>query len=196
MPSNEPHRLDPQRYIGLGTFVSVTSTTKHRTPFFAREPIARDTIRIMEERARVREVHVASYCFMPDHMHIDVGASDNFSALQFIHELKSFSARASWSHGVHRTIWQRSYWDVIVESGLDGIQAAMAYTLCNPEEAGMAKLWTDYAYGGSLVYTREQLVEMVPPGTNAGRSRARLSRSFTLPQGQALGLRESDDAES
>src|SRR5688572_29972192 len=155
MPSNEPHRLDPQRYIGLGTVVSFVSTTKCRTPYFAREPIVRDTIRIMEERARVHEVHVASYCFMPDHMHIDVGASDKSSALQYIHELKSFSARASWSHDVHRTIWQRSYWDVIVEPGLDGIQAAMAYTICNPEEAELVTRWTDYPYVGSLVYARE-----------------------------------------
>ena len=164
MTSHEPHRFRPEHYEGLGTVVSFTSTTKLRAPFFAREPIVRDTIRIMQEHAVLRGVQIATYCFMPDHMHIEVGASDNCGALRFINEIKGLSARASWSHGVHRTIWQRSYWDVIVEPGLDGIRAAMAYTLCNSEDAGLVKQWTDYPWCGSLVYTREELIEIVPPG--------------------------------
>jgi REP element-mobilizing transposase RayT len=173
MPSHEPNRFEPERYERLGTVVAFVCPTKHRTPFFAREPIVRDTIRIMKELARDHKVFVATYCFMPDHMHIDVGASEKCGALDFIHRLKSFSARASWSHGVHRTIWQRSYWDVIVEPGLDGIRAAMTYTLCNSEDEGLVTKWTDYPYCGSLVYTREELIEQVPPGTNAGREKRR-----------------------
>jgi REP element-mobilizing transposase RayT len=170
MTSHEPHRFEPEHYERLGSVVSFVAITKNRTSFFAREAIARDTIRIIEEHARLRRVFVASYCLMPDHMHIDVGPSEECGALQFVNEVKSFSARAAWAHGVHRTIWQRSYWDVIVEPGLDGVRAAMAYTLCNPEDGELVKKWTDHPYCGSLVYPRDELIAMVPPGVNCGRA--------------------------
>jgi putative transposase len=155
-----PPRLDEAVYNVPGTIAFVTAVTKHRVRFFERKDIAKMAIGVLLERAERDDVPVYAFCFMPDHMHLVIGASPSCGIARFMRELKSFVARGSWPLGVHRTVWQRSYYDTIERTPEDELWGDVRYTFKNPVEDKLVESWADYPYSGSNMFSALQVEEI------------------------------------
>jgi putative transposase len=160
MEKQGPPRLDEAVYNAPGTIAFVTAVTKHRVRFFEREAISKMAINVLHERSARDHVPIYAYCFMPDHMHLVVGASRSCGITRFMRELKSFVARGSWPLGVHRTVWQRSYYDTIERTPDDELWGDVRYTFRNPVDDKIVENWWDYPYSGSTVFSAVQVEEI------------------------------------
>jgi putative transposase len=172
METHGPPRLDEAVYNEPGTIAFVTACTKHRVRFFEREDIARMAIAVLRERAAKDYVPLYAYTFMPDHMHLVVGASPSCGITRFMREVKSFVARGSWPLGVQRTVWQRSYYDTVERTPREELWGDVRYTYKNPVEDGIVTRWQDHPYSGSTVYSPSEVEEIFNnPIFYRGRSR-------------------------
>jgi putative transposase len=160
MKKQGPPRLDEAVYNAPGTIAFVTAVTKHRVRFFEKAAISNMAIDVLLERAARDDVPIYAYCFMPDHMHLVVGASKSCGITRFMRELKSFVARRSWPLGVHRTVWQRSYYDTIERTPNDELWGDVRYTFRNPVDDKIVETWQEYPYSGSTEFSSAQVEEI------------------------------------
>jgi putative transposase len=109
--------------------------------------------------AEVDKFAVLAYCFMPDHLHLIVGASAEDSNLQRFmsrwKQLTGFSYKKA--HG--ERLWQESYYDHVLRDD-EATWRAARYALENPVRKGYVKHFIDYPFCGSDVYSTEQLSDL------------------------------------
>lgn len=78
-----------------------------------------------------------AWCVMPNHVHVVLRSFPSYGLAGILHSWKSFTAnqinQRSHSGG---PLWQREYFDRILRSEKE-IDAAVRYTLANPEKAGL-----------------------------------------------------------
>ena len=160
MERHGPYRLEEAAYNEPGTIAFVTAVTKHRARFFEREDISKMAIAILLERAARDDVPIYAFCFMPDHMHLVIGASPSCGIARFMREVKSLVARGSWPLGVSRTVWQRSYYDTIERKPQDDLWGDVRYTFGNPVDAKLVERWSDHPYSGSTIFSAVQVDEI------------------------------------
>ena len=97
---------------------------------------------------------------MPDHVHLLIeGLKPDSSALHFIDKAKQSSgywhARQS-----GRRLWQKTGWDRVLRSDEDTWVVAR-YIINNPVRADLVQAPVDYPFWGSLVYSREEVLEFI-----------------------------------
>ena len=146
-------------YVGFHRY-SLTFCTFRRRPLFV-EPALVDVVwsQILLASADFNFM-VLAYCFMPDHLHLLVEATE-VSA-----ELPAFVKRAKQRSGYHgqrvagNRIWQVGYFERVLREADDGKEVA-AYIVANPLRAGLVEAPENYPFMGSGTYTRAQLLEFV-----------------------------------
>jgi len=98
------------------------------------------------------------YCLMPDHVHLVVeGQVHDSNCLEFVRVLKQTTGFA-WKQRTGQRLWQPGFHDHILRE-TDTTQRVVRYVLENPVRAGLATSPAEYAYSGSLVYGRSELIE-------------------------------------
>jgi putative transposase len=158
---HRPFRLDDAVYKEPGLVAHVVSATLRRRPFFARDDIAQMMMQVLRTTSAKHDVPLYAFCLMPDHVHLVVGASRKLGIVDFVSEVKAVSARASWAFNVHKTIWQESFRDEVIEQEDDRkAWAAVRYTFRNPVDARMVKTWSDHPYSGSTEFAKHQVDEI------------------------------------
>src|SRR6185295_20035688 len=91
-----PHRprLDPSLYVGLQRYF-LTFCTARRLPWFAHADVVQLVLEQILQSAKLFDMDVIAYCFMPDHVHLLVeGYSDGADAIAFVHQAKQRSGYA------------------------------------------------------------------------------------------------------
>jgi len=102
---------------------------------------------------------VIAYCFMPDHLHLVVGAMDERSDLRrFMSRWKQLTG-FSYKKAYGERLWQESYYDHVLRDDEATLRHAR-YVLENPVRKGYVKHFNDYPFCGSDVYSAEQLSEL------------------------------------
>ena len=101
---------------------------------------------------------------MPDHLHLLVeGQSDDADLERFVHLLKQRTSFAYRRH--HRKhLWQKGYFEHVVRDD-EMTQTIAKYVLENPVRAGLVKEPLEYPFSGSLVFSRQQLMDLWHEGT-------------------------------
>ena len=123
----------------------------------------------ISEAARVWQFAILAYCFMPDHLHLLAEAeTDDASLVRFAHAVKLRTAHA-YRRVSKGALWQKGYFEHILRD--DELTPIVAkYVLANPVRAGLCREPDDYAFSGSLVWSRQQMNEL---WSGAGRQRRR-----------------------
>ncbi len=95
---------------------------------------------------------------MPDHVHLLVaGEAQTSNAARFIALAKQLSGyHYKMTRG--RVLWQKFAWDRVLRSNDDEL-TVIRYLLLNPVRAGIAAAPLDYPYSGSMVHSREALMD-------------------------------------
>jgi putative transposase len=130
---------------------SITVATKERLRVFESRDVVTAAIKVLKDRARVHQVRVFAYCFMPDHLHLLISPSEACDVITFVGQVKNLIQREAWRFGVQGTIWQKRFWDHFLRQEED-IESVVEYIFMNPVRAGLVEEWNRYPYSGSLVW--------------------------------------------
>jgi len=140
---------------------SVTITTYRRTPWSRDVTVAEYCVGALKEAADQGPFRVYAYCFMPDHLHLLMGADADANLVRFV---KSFKQGTGWwfrnrnlagsLKASPTLLWQKSYHDHVVRSEEDLLQIAK-YIVGNPVRAGLVESAEDHPFSGSLVWGRD-----------------------------------------
>jgi putative transposase len=102
---------------------------------------------------------VFACCFMPDHLHLLVEAeAEDSDLVNFAHAMKQRTGHEYRRLSTHR-LWQKGYFDHVLRD-LEGMRVAAKYILANPVRAGLCTEPGDYPFSGSLVWSKEQFVDL------------------------------------
>ena len=103
---------------------------------------------------------VTAYCFLPDHMHALVEATnDQADFLKFVAMFKQRSGYA-FKQRTTELLWQDSFYDHILRDE-ESTLAVAAYIVANPVRAGLCSDVRLYPFVGSARYSIEELIDAV-----------------------------------
>ena len=146
MGGQRPHgaNLRKGRHSDIGQYYSLTTCAHARRPIFNqpdRAKIVLDAIRWLHTRERFT---VDAAVVMPDHLHV-VGQLRAGALLDFMHSLKSFTAKRLTLSGVEAPVWQAGYHDHCLREDED-YKTKVRYVLENPIRAGLVERVADYRF--------------------------------------------------
>ena len=153
-----PRRLATFSYQGLHRYSLTFCAHERRILFVEADVVQEAHAQILESAAR-HAFALAAYCFMPDHLHLLVeGQSDDADLIAFAKDVKQ---RVAYRQRCKRAgpVWQKGYYERVLRDD-EATLIVARHILENPVRKGLVREPRDYAFSGSAVWTREQLLEM------------------------------------
>ncbi|MGV8040208.1 MAG: transposase [Thermoanaerobaculaceae bacterium] len=150
-PGRRHIRLHPEVYAEEGRAFSIVIGTSPRRPVFADLALGRASVAVLSGLAARTGNAVYVYCFMPDHVHLLLGARRLSPIPTFVGAFKSLCQRENRRLRDGSPLWQRSFWDHAMRTSED-LAKAGRYILENPVRRGLVRRWEDYPLSGSLVW--------------------------------------------
>ena len=144
------NRLKDFGYISPHTY-SITICTANRKQIFDNNEIVSEMVKHLEEPAYKLNYQILAYCFMPDHIHLLVGANEAHSNLiEFIKHFKQKTGHGfKRRHGIN--LWQRSFYDHILRKE-ESVIETVRYIFNNPVRKGLVEEFRQYPFLGSMVF--------------------------------------------
>jgi REP-associated tyrosine transposase len=177
----KPIRLKPSVYIGQHWYFITVCT-------FKRQPLFRDATLVLialEELRRACVRHsfdVYAYCFMPDHVHLELVARTAHSELaELMRDFKGRCTPLARRLGIP-ILWQKGYFDYVLRPG-EREKSAAWYILMNPVRKNLVPDPRDWPYSGSWIFDWKKAVappnNYVPPWK--AKKVAGLTRRYNRP---------------
>jgi REP element-mobilizing transposase RayT len=142
----ESPRLKTFDYRGHHAYF-VTSVTRQRRPVFVRDDLLDLAEPLLLEIAEKFAFELASYCFMPDHLHLlAIGQSRESDLQGFVRQFKQRTSYHSRSL-IGAELWQISYPDRVLRS-CEAVPDVARYIWENPVRAGLASDYLSYRWSG------------------------------------------------
>ena len=156
-PRRKPNRLPAGRYRGK-QFFFVTICVQERKPVFSDARLVAQLSQVLTESCMKCGFGLYAYCFMPDHVHIEVvGLQDAANLQELVRAFKGVAARVARDFRV-RNLWQKGFYDHILRSS-DAQDDVAWYIFSNPVRAGLIVDWSEWPYSGSSLLKWKQLRE-------------------------------------
>jgi len=154
-PSRKHNRLPLENYAGK-RFSFVTICTDGRKAVF-RAPALVQALRDVLVQSCVEENFILyAYCFMPDHVHLEVlGSQDAANPQSLIRKFKGRGATEARKFGI-RSLWQKGFYDHVVRKR-HGPDSVAQYIFQNPVRRGLVKDWMEWPFSGSEVFNWREL---------------------------------------
>ena len=97
---------------------------------------------------------------MPDHVHLLPEATSPESGLRRL--MNAWKQQTGYAHAraTGSRLWQNGYYDHVLRENEDRLEV-IAYLLANPLRAGLVSDVRQYAFWGSGVWDRDQLLESI-----------------------------------
>lgn len=114
---------------------------------------------------------VYAYCFMPDHLHMElVGLSDRSDVAAMLRAFKGSTTARARALGV-RNLWQKGFYDHVLRPG-ERENAVAWYIFNNPVRKGLVAEPTAWPHSGSWMFDWKRALapreEFVPPWKGSG----------------------------
>lgn len=147
-------RLHDFEYAGPYTYF-VTCSTYQKRPYFNEKATVDMVLPVLRYGGEQNSFSIYIYCFMPRHLHLLLGGSDNSKLSQF---MKTFKQRSSFTFRKEfgDVLWQRSYYDHVLRKD-EALKNVALYILNNPIRAGLASDYKIYPFSGSFVFDTKDL---------------------------------------
>lgn len=124
------------------TYHVVVRARGDTTPFW-NKVVAETTIATIIGFANASSVFIATYCLMPDHLHLLLSPGGSGLKLgDIVGRMKGITTRRSWDAGWTGTLWQPGFYDHILRKNEDITEIAR-YIYENPDRKGLD---VDYPY--------------------------------------------------
>ena len=150
MPNRPPHldrvfqQYDPPLYF-------VTFNTHKRRKLLSNSCVQNALIDFAHE-GEARGVGVGRYVIMPDHVHVFVRGSLDFSLRQWVRLLKRVVSKALSSAPAH---WQQGFFDHLIRHG-ESYAEKWEYVRQNPVRAGLVYHADEWPWQGEIVRLEAQ----------------------------------------
>ena len=142
---NRRPRLDRALYGPGGYPVHLTLDTACGQPFSHSAALADLTLRTLEACAAERQVHLHSYCLMPDHLHFVAHVAEGgMDLITFVQYSKSQLKRGA-GDLCPPNLWHRSFHDRVLWTQRELLDAC-DYVVQNPVRAGLVRTWREYPH--------------------------------------------------
>jgi putative transposase len=152
------NRLPLDAYRGPAAY-SISAAVKGRRPVFKRPEIVALCLNKLRKASAASGFDVLAYCFMPDHLHLLLQATEDADLVAFMRIFKQLSGFAyRRSTGDPQVLWQTSYYDHVLRSDED-LHAVARYIWANPVRAGLVESAREYPHSGSLTLGDDWLSE-------------------------------------
>lgn len=132
---------------GQGYAYSVTICTYEKNPLFKNFEIATVIEQEIQFRISKKEVIIYCYCIMPDHIHLLISLSENYSKKlsDWVTAFKRFTTRIIKAKFNIQYLWHINYYDHIIRKE-ESMQNVSDYILNNPVRKGLVNYWNDYPF--------------------------------------------------
>jgi putative transposase len=152
-------RLEDFTYRGQHEY-AVTCCTFGRRPWFRSQESVDPARAQLLQLSAAESFEVPAYCFMPDHIHVFLRGTSSDSDLRRL--LNLWKQRTGYLHkqATGSRLWQGGYFDHVLRGEEDRIDV-IRYLLANPIRAGLVDDLRDYAFWGSSLGSREELIELL-----------------------------------
>ena len=156
MRTQRPRRLDGVPYVGIQRYF-LTTCTAFRRPLFDSADIVEPVLSRILQTCELFGMELIAYCFMPDHLHLLVGANSEDADMRAF--VKRFKQLTGFAYKKTHTspLWQPGYHDRILRDD-EATEAAVRYVLGNPIRAGLSRTIGEYPFAGSDVYDLSALL--------------------------------------
>jgi putative transposase len=156
--TRRPSRLGSFDYTGFHQYFLTFCVMNRRRVFVTPAPVD-ESLSEISLVAGLYLFDVLAYCFMPDHLHVQVaGTSESSNLITFAHQLKQRTAFRYLQRG-HERLWQKGYFEHVLRDDETALMVAR-YILANPVRAGLVKEPREYPFSGSLVFDKAQLDDL------------------------------------
>ena len=106
---------------------------------------------VLREKCLQLSFNVYAYCFMPNHLHVELaGLAPDSDLVALIHGFKGVSTVRAREQGIAH-LWQRSFYDHILRSG-EARDAVAWYIFNNPVRKGLVEDMRQWPYSGSWMF--------------------------------------------
>lgn len=144
------NRLPRSCYIGQQWYF-VTACAGAGRPHFSRGQLVTVLLDLLREQCSIGSFDVYAYCFMPDHLHLElVGLSASSDAITLLHDFKGIATSQARAIG-HWNLWEKSSHDHILRDE-DNHNAVAWYIFNNPVRKGLVKDAREWPYSGSWMF--------------------------------------------
>jgi putative transposase len=154
-----PAASRPSGFTYLGRYAySVTCWTFARQPAFSAGAVVDTVAAQLLRSSREEQFALLAYCFMPDHVHLLLEGLSSTSDLPRLLARWKHKTGCAYRSLTNMLLWQGGFHDHVLRQEEDR-RAAIRYLIANPIRAGLVVDVRDYAFWGSGVWTREELIE-------------------------------------
>ena len=161
----KPNRLGAPAYVGRRWYF-VTICAGGRRPVFQDAELVSTLLTELEQTCAEHTFSLYAYCFMPDHVHLElVGTDDQSNLPEMLREFKGHVAARARLMGV-RGVRQKGYYDHVVRPG-ENKDAVAWYIFNNPVRKNLVSDPRAWPHTGSWMFDWRKAVapseEFVPP---------------------------------
>ncbi len=144
------NRLPRSCYRGQQWYF-ITACAGAGRPAFSSGQLVRVLLDLLREQCSICSFDVYAYCFMPDHLHLElVGLSGSSDAIMLLHDFKGIATSQARALDV-RNLWEKGFHDHILRDD-DDHNAVAWYIFNNPVRKGLVKDPRDWPYSGSWMF--------------------------------------------
>jgi len=159
------NRLPRAAYLGRRWYF-ITICTKDREPLFSDPRLTNLILDALRAKCDTESFNVYAYCFMPDHLHLElVVLSDSSDLVAMLRGFKGLSTALSRGSGV-TNLWQKGFYDHVLREG-ENENAVAWHVFSNPVRKGLARDPREWPRSGSWMFDWKKAVappeEFVPP---------------------------------
>ena len=141
-----------KRYFEEGIPYFVTTVTYERRPLFQNPKLCRILLITIEYHKTIFDYLVYGYCIMPDHLHIILKPTGEFTLSYIMKMIKgSFARKINRLKGKKGSLWQAGYYDEGIRSNRQ-LLIQINYMHQNPVVSGLVKSAREYPYSSFLQY--------------------------------------------
>jgi putative transposase len=159
------NRLPSASYLGRQIYF-VTICSARRKTLFTNPELAALLLDVLQAKCSAHAFNIYAFCFMPDHIHLELVALSNGSNLvAMLRDFKGASTAAARRLGF-RALWQKGFYDHVLRSG-EAADAVAWYILNNPVRRGLVNQMREWSHSGSWMFDWKKLAaplrEFIPP---------------------------------
>jgi REP-associated tyrosine transposase len=161
----KPNRLTKEWYTGRNWYF-VTVCTAGRAHHFAEQRVVQVVLQALREASRANLFGVYSYCFMPEHLHLELaGQSDHAQLAAMMRAFKGLASARAREGGI-RNLWQKGFYDHVLRPR-ENENAVAWYIFNNPVRKNLIADPRSWPYSGSWMFDWKRAVAppqpFVPP---------------------------------
>ena len=144
----------------------MTICTGGRRPVFQDAELVGCVLAELEKACARHAFSVYAYCFMPDHIHLELVAAEDQSNLpEMLRDFKGHAAARARVIGI-RDVWQKGYYDHVLRPG-ENENAVAWYIFNNPVRKNLVLDPRAWPHSGSWIFDWRKAVappqEFLPP---------------------------------